>query len=130
DLGLERLRLVSYWSNHERERGVYDFEELDWQFRLAEERGVKISLSVGLRQPRWPECHMPDWAAKLPKDQWYPELKKYMAATVNRYKDSPVLESYQLENEFLLTVFGECPDHDPERLKDEFNFMRQLDPDK
>lgn len=127
DLGFERLRLVSYWSNIERERGTYDFSELDWQFKLAEERGVKVTLAVGLRQPRWPECHMPLWAKETGKSEWYPALQDFMAATVNRYKHSPALESYQLENEFLLTVFGDCPDHDRQRLIEEFELMRRLD---
>ena len=130
DLEFKRIRLVSYWSNMEQVRGTYDFSELDWQFRMAEEKNVKISLAVGLRQPRWPECHMPVWATDLSKEQWYPELLDFMAATVERYKDSPVLESYQLENEFLLTVFGDCPDHDRERLIEEFEYLRRLDPTK
>lgn len=129
DLGFKRLRLVSYWNVHEPEPDVYDFSELDWQFELAEERDVEVSLAIGLRQPRWPECHMPSWAQDTPKDEWYPELKEYMEIVISRYKDSPALVSYQLENEFLLEVFGECPDHDRERLVDEFNFVKKLDPD-
>ncbi len=130
DLGFERLRLVSYWNKHEAERGVYDFSDLDWQFAIAEEKGVDVTLTLGLRQPRWPECHVPEWAAELPQDEWYPELKDYMKATIERYKDSPALVDYQLENEFLLEVFGECPDHSRERLIDEFNFVKSLDPTK
>lgn len=130
DLGFDRLRLVSYWNKHEAERGVYDFTDLDWQFDIAEEKGVDVTLTLGLRQPRWPECHKPDWATDLPYDEWYPALKDYMQATIERYKDSPVLIDYQLENEFLLEVFGECPDHNRERLIDEFNFVKELDPTK
>jgi hypothetical protein len=129
DLGLKRLRLVSYWKNGEPERGKYNFDELDWQFRLAEEKGVDVSLAIGLRQPRWPECHMPKWAEPLPKDVWAEELKDYMREVILRYKDSPALVSYQLENEYFLKVFGECPDHSRDRLIDEFNFVRSLDPD-
>lgn len=128
DLGFEYLRLVSYWNMHEQEPGEYDFSELDWQFAHAEARDIEVSLAIGLRQPRWPECHMPSWAAELPKDEWYPALKDYMEVVINRYKDSPALASYQLENEFLLEVFGECPDHDRERLIDEFYFVKELDP--
>jgi len=128
DLGLKRLRLVSYWSNGEREPGEYDFSELDWQFRLAEDRGVQVSLAIGLRQPRWPECHMPEWAKQLPKAEWSARLKDYMSAVVLRYKDSPALESYQLENEYFLKVFGICPDHSRDRLIDEFNLVKSLDP--
>lgn len=129
DLGFEHLRLVSYWNIHESEQGIYDFSDLDWQFEHAEARDVSVSLAIGLRQPRWPECHKPSWAEGLPYDQWYPALKDYMQATIERYKDSPSLVSYQLENEFLLEVFGECPDHNRERLIDEFNFVKELDPD-
>jgi hypothetical protein len=127
DLGLKQLRLVSYWSKGEETRGQYDFSTLDWQFAMAEKHGVKISLAIGLRQPRWPECHMPTWAEQLPMTEWAPLLKDYMQATVERYKNSPSLVSYQLENEFFMTVFGICPDHSRERLVDEFNFLRSLD---
>ncbi len=128
DLGVRRLRLVSYWDEGEASPGKYDFTDLDWQFAMAEDRNVKISLAIGLRQPRWPECHMPAWAAKLPKDQWAIHLKYYMRAVIERYKDSPALESYQLENEYFLKAFGECPDFSRERLVDEFNLVRKHDP--
>lgn len=127
DLDVKHLRLVSYWEEIEHAEGVYDFSDLDWQFKLAEEAKVPVSLAVGLRQPRWPECHIPGWALLLPKEQWYPKLKNFMEAVVNRYKFSPALESYQLENEFFLSVFGECTDFDRERLIDEANFVRSLD---
>ena len=51
-----------------------------------------------------------------------------MTATVERYRDNPALESYQLENEFFLSVFGECPDFSRDRLIDEFNLVKRLDP--
>ena len=130
DLGFEHLRLVSYWNIHEEEQGEYDFTDLDWQFEHAEERDISVSLAIGLRQPRWPECHKPGWAQGMSMDEWYPHLKDYMEAVINRYKDSPVLESYQLENEFLLEVFGVCPDHSRERLVDSFEFVKELDPDR
>lgn len=128
DLKPTHVRLVSYWDDIEKTKGVYDFSQLDWQFAMAEEAGVKVSLAVGLRQPRWPECHMPVWQLKQPKDVWYPELQKVMTATIERYKIQPVLESYQLENEFFLSVFGECPDFSRDRLVEEFNMVKQLDP--
>jgi hypothetical protein len=127
ELGVRQFRLVSYWDDFEKVQGQYDFTELDWQFRLAEESGSKVSLAIGLRQPRWPECHMPKWAEAMPMSQWSVELKKYMKVVIERYKSSPALESYQLENEFFMTVFGICPDHSRERLVDEYNFVKSLD---
>lgn len=128
ELNVRQFRLVSYWKDYEKERGVYDFTELDWQFRMAEESGSKVSLAIGLRQPRWPECHMPTWAEPLAMSEWAPLLKDYMGAVIDRYKNSPALESYQLENEFFLSVFGECPDFTRDRLIDEYNFVKERDP--
>lgn len=128
DLGFRRLRLMSYWNEHEKQPGKYDFSELDWQMQLAESREAKVILSLGLRQPRYPECFMPDWATKLPKEEWYKRLSDYMRVVVERYKNSPALQAYQVENEYFLEVFGKCPDFNKQRLIDEFALVRSLDP--
>lgn len=127
DLQPAQVRLVSYWDEIETSPGKYDFSNLDWQFDMAEKHGTKVNLAIGLRQPRWPECHMPIWQLNQPKDVWYPELKKVMTATVERYKDNPALVAYQLENEYFLSVFGECPDFSRDRLIDEYNLIKSLD---
>ncbi len=128
DLNIRHFRIVSYWDSIEKTPGQYDFSELDWQFKKIQAAGGTVSLAIGLRQPRWPECHMPEWAAKQPKDKWYPQLKTFIGKVVNRYKDNPALDTYQLENEFFLKAFGICPDHTRERLVDEFNYVKRLDP--
>ena len=128
DLNIRHFRLVSYWDDIEKSPGKYDFTELDWQFKKLEKVGGTVSLAIGLRQPRWPECHIPAWHKNQPKDQWYPDLKQFIGTVVDRYKTSPALRSYQLENEFFLKVFGKCPDFTRERLVDEFNFVKQKDP--
>ena len=127
DLGIRRFRLVSYWNNHEPQPDQYDFSELDWQFDMIEAAGGEIALSIGLRQPRWPECHGPEWAMAKSVPDWTEDLKEYMGVTIDRYKDRDVLVEYQLENEFLLTVFGDCPDHSRERLIDEYNYVKTKD---
>lgn len=127
DLGVKRFRLVSYWENGEAQRGKYDFSFLDWQMEKAHAAGAKVSLAIGLRQPRWPECHLPKWAQEMPMSQWEPLLMDYIQATVERYRNHPALESYQLENEFFLKVFGECPDFTRERLVREYELVKSLD---
>ncbi|HUD03843.1 MAG TPA: hypothetical protein VMR51_03590 [Patescibacteria group bacterium] len=128
DLGFRRFRLVSFWDDSEKVKGTYDFSELDWQFSKVNEVNGQVTLAIGLRQPRWPECHEPDWAKGQPKSVWYPALKKYMTAVVNRYKNNPALKSYQLENEYFLSVFANCGDSSRDRLIEEFNLVKQLDP--
>lgn len=128
ELDIKQLRLVGYWDKIESKEGTYDFSELDWQFEKANAADAKVSLTLGLRQPRWPECHMPNWAKDEPMDIWSVQLKDFMRAVIERYKDNPALQNYQLENEFFLTVFGICPDFTRERLIDEYNFAKSLDP--
>ncbi len=128
DLGFRRFRLVSYWKDIEPVNGQYDFRELDWEFARVAEVGGTVTLAIGLRQPRWPECHFPDWVGnKQDEAAWYNELEQYMTAVIDRYKDNPVLGSYQLENEHFLTVFGECPAPTRSRLQSEFDLVKRLD---
>jgi hypothetical protein len=126
-IGVKQFRLVSYWSDIERTQGQYDFSQLDWQFKKAEAAQANVMLVVGLRQPRWPECHIPDWAAKEPMSQWQPQLENFMKAVVERYKDSPSLQQYQLENEFFLKGFGTCTDFSRSRLISEYNLVKKTD---
>lgn len=128
DLNLRHFRLVSYWRDIEKTPGQYDFTQLDWQFRQIEAVNGTVTLAIGLRQPRWPECHPPEWAKTEPKEVWYPQLKAFMAKVIDRYKNSPALDTYQLENEYFLKVFGKCTDFSRDRLVDEFNYVKQLDP--
>lgn len=130
DLGIKHFRLVSYWKNHEIKENQYDFSELDWQFDKIEEAGGTISLAIGLRQPRWPECHGPEWAMIKTVPEWTSDLLDYTAETIDRYRDRESLVSYQLENEYFLDVFGHCPDHSRERLVREYNFVKNLDPSR
>lgn len=132
DAGVRHFRLVSYWDQLEPAPGQYDFSLLDWQFKKAEAKGAKITLSLGLRQPRWPECHMPAWAARERPGVWKPQLEAYVSQIVNRYKNSPALDSYQVENEYFLKGFGNCEtipgSMDRGRLVSEYNLVKKLDP--
>jgi hypothetical protein len=127
-VGARNFRLVSYWDQLEPTPGNYDFSLLDWQFKKVEAAHGTITLSLGLRQPRWPECHVPAWAVGEPQTVWQPELENFIAATVNRYKDSPALKSYQVENEFFLKGFGLCANFDRSRLTAEYSLVKKLDP--
>lgn len=129
DLKPQQVRLVSYWEDIEPTDGHYDFKELDTEFAEAQAAGVKVSLAIGLRQPRWPECHAPSWAQvdSRPQSFWYPKLKSYMQAVIEHYKINPALDSYQLENEYFLKVFGKCTNFSRDRLIDEYNFAKSLD---
>jgi hypothetical protein len=131
NIGVRQFRLVSYWSDVEPTAGHYDFSQLDWEFAQADAAHAQIILTVGLRQPRWPECHPPSWVdTSKPTSTWQPQLEQYMTAVVNRYKNNPALESYQLENEYFLHGFGDCTNetYNRPRLISEYNLVKKLDP--
>lgn len=127
DLKFKNLRLMSYWDVHEAERGHFNFNDLDWQMDQAAKRNVKVSLSIGARQPRWPECHEPGWAHLLGGHSWKQTLYAYMEIVVERYKNHPALDSWQLENEGMNNWFGTCRQPDRERLIEEFTLMKNWD---
>lgn len=127
DLGIKQVRLVSYWKSIEPKEGYYDFSELDWQFAMANQYGAQVSLAIGLRQPRWPECHEPQWL-DFASNKWEMQLFQYMKAVVDRYKNNPALATYELENEFFMKVFGECQDFNRDRLIHEFKLIKKWDP--
>ena len=128
-IGVKQFRLVSYWSDMEPTQGNYDFSQLDWEFHKAEAAHAKIILTVGLRQPRWPECHAPSWVNLSQSDsQWQLQLETFMQKVVQRYKTSPSLQSYQVENEYFLQGFGICTNYDRARLVNEYDLVKRLDP--
>lgn len=127
DLKIRQFRLMSYWDEGEGSRGQYNFADLDWQMNEAAKRGAKVSLAIGLRQPRWPECHEPTWAKTLGKDEWKQSLYSYIETVVKRYQNHPALESFQLENEALAWWFGDCREQpDANRIKEEFRLVKSI----
>lgn len=129
-VGFRRFRLMSYWDEHEATKGKLNFKSLDEQIDTIAKAGGKISLCLGVRQPRWPENHWPAWALKLDRQKRTEAICAYIEAVVLRYKDNPAIENYQLENEALLKSFGENPDIDRNRLRREFKLVKRLDPSK
>ena len=130
DAGFRRFRLMSYWNEHEKQPGHYDFSELDWQIAMVSQAGGEISLCLGARQPRWPENHWPDWAWQAEKTVRDQALLPFIEQVVKRYAANSQITSYQLENEALLINFGERAEVDRQRLQAEYTLVKQLDPQR
>jgi hypothetical protein len=129
DMGIKKWRLPAYWDIIERERGQYDFSELDWLLAETKKRDGEVILSVGQRVPRWPECHIPLWA-KEDEELRKSALLKMIRTTVERYKDNPTVTTWQVENEPFLAIFGICPKFDPDFLTTEVALVHALDPSR
>lgn len=130
DLGIRHFRLVAHWPMVEPEDGVFNFTELDYQMRRAEEVGASVILAVGRRLPSWPECHVPEWTRGLSEAEREAKLFEYVEAVVERYKDSAALRWWQVENEPYIIGFAyeNCGDIDSAFLEREIAFVQNLDP--
>ncbi len=130
DLGVRHLRLAAHWPMVEPTPGTYNFAELDYQIKRAEEVGATVILAVGRRLPRWPECHVPEWAKTLDESSRQASLLAYVTAVVERYKDSPAIIHWQVENEPFLEVFAfeYCGELDIAFLEQEILLVKALDP--
>jgi len=129
ELGVRHLRLAAHWPMVEPSPGEYNFVELDYQVQLAEQVGATVILAVGRRLPRWPECHVPQWARELTSEKRDEAQLAYMTAVVERYRDSHAVIKWQVENEPFLSVFAfeHCGPLDEDFLAKEVTLVRSLD---
>lgn len=128
DVGVKKLRLPVYWDLVESKKGEYDFSITDWQLEEAAKRDAEVILTVGLKVPRWPECHIPEWAA-ADEELRRAGILSLMEKTVEHYKDNRTITTWQVENEPFLP-FGICPAFDVSFLEQEVALMRRLDPSR
>ena len=126
DLGVKNIKIASYWDLIERNEGEYFFEDLDWQIKEAENRGAKILLVIGMKTPRWPECHIPNWAKNLSQEERQERILKLIKKVALQYRDSQSIEYWQVENEPFFS-FGECPKISKKTLKEEIDLIKSLD---
>lgn len=126
DLGVKNIKIASYWDLIEPVEGEYNFEDLDWQLEEAKDNGVDVLLVLGMKTPRWPECHIPDWAKSLDKVGQQEKILDLVGKIVSKYKESRAISMWQVENEPFFP-FGECPWVDKEFLQEEIALVRSLD---
>lgn len=126
DLQLKKIRLSSYWNEIEPAQDNFQFDDLDWQVAEAKRNGASIILVLGQKQPRWPECHIPEWARSFSVQDRQSDLMKVIETVVDRYKNENSIVAWQVENEFFFH-FGECPEYDTAFFDREIAYVRSLD---
>jgi hypothetical protein len=129
DLKIKNFKIAAHWDLIEPREDVYDFADLDWQVAQAKERDAKIMLAIGMKTPRWPECHVPEWAKGIGKEKQQDEVLKMLAAVVEHYGNDRTITFWQVENEPLFG-FGQCPWIDKQFLIKEAALVRSLDAQK
>lgn len=129
ELGVRHLRLAAHWPMTEPINDVYNFTELDYQVKKAQEVGADVVMAVGRRLPRWPECHVPEWAQELSQEERQQQTLEYATVVINRYKESSAIKYWQIENEPYLEVFAKehCGEFDEAFFEREVAHFRSLD---
>ncbi len=128
DLEVRKIRIPFYWDLVEPEKEDYDFKDMDWMINEATKREVDMILVVGIKVPRWPECHIPSWADSYNKERQQNKILKLIEEIVFRYKDNNFISYWQVENEPFLD-FGDCPWYDKDFVLKEVDLVRKIDPD-
>lgn len=126
DLNAKQIKIAVHWDKIEPETEQYYFDDLDWQIEQARNYQAKILLVIGRKTPRWPECHIPDWAKNWTEQQQQEQILKLLKKIVSRYKNEETIWAWQVENEPFFS-FGQCPKTDKNFLKKEINFVKFLD---
>src|SRR5207249_2146429 len=88
DLNIRNLRLPVYWSEVEQIEGRYNFSEVDNYLHEAKVRNVEVTLGIGYKMPRWPECFAPEWAKKLTLAEKSPYILNLLEQEVKHFKAS------------------------------------------
>jgi hypothetical protein len=130
EMKIKHLRLAAHWTLVEPAPGMYDWTEIDTELSLANTYGADVIMGVGRRLPRWPECHVPEWARTLSWEDQKKEIRELITMTVTRYRDNSAIVYWQVENEPFLSVFAHehCGDLDRDFLREEIELVRSLDP--
>lgn len=132
DLEVRHFRLAAHWPMVMPSEDEWNFSELDKQLQLAQEHDAKVVFAIGRRLPRWPECHVPEWAKEKNWEEQKALLRTYIKEVVNRYKDNDAITYWQVENEPFLTVYAkeQCGDLDTAFLEEEIALVKELDPSR
>jgi len=123
DLQFKHLRIPAYWDRIEPRQGEYDFSETDWMIDEASKRNAKVTLVVGQKNIRYPECFYPKWLDLSNTKEASDRAKLMVVEVAKHYKNNPTIENWQLENEFLLKSFGNCPS----QLLTNYQLQKELD---
>jgi hypothetical protein len=128
DLGIRAFRIPVYWDEVESTEGEYTFDHVEWMMDEAQERGAYVTLAIGNRAPRWPECHPPTWTANRTTADVQGAEMEMITKVVQEFRDHPALYRWQVHNEPFFEQFGECPPPDEQFIKESIQEVRKLDP--
>lgn len=126
ELDVSHVRLPIYWSEVEQESSIYDWSVVDELMDVSEQQQIDLTLVIGMKVPRWPECHIPEWLEDAPNRLQHESVLRFIEEVVHRYKEYSSVHRWQVENESFFP-FGECPTTSTAQLKERVDLVRSLD---
>lgn len=110
ELGFNRIRLCSYWNEIEPVEGQFNFSTLDWLLDTCDRYNIEVVLAVGMKVPRWPEFHFPDWlqarhntGGRPDPIDWDKPLAdqalQFVEQVIQHVRHAPAIKYWQVENE-------------------------------
>lgn len=126
DLEVKDVRIPLYWSEIEHEEGEFDWSIPDALLQLSEDHGVNLTVVIGSKVPRWPECYVPDWAEKFSEIYQQQAVLKFIEEAVDRYKSSASVIRWQVDNEPFFP-FGICSQISQAQFQERVDLVRSLD---
>lgn len=127
DLQPKRLRLMAYWDVIEPQPDQFDFQTTDEMLIEAGKREIDVILVIGRKQPRWPECHEPNWVKQLTSGEKNERQIHMVEEAVKHFRQFPAIKTWQVENEPLFEFGYECPKLDSELARREIQAVKNLD---
>jgi hypothetical protein len=114
DLGARHVRLSAYWSDIEAREGIYDFTDIDALLDMAETRGARVTVSIGMKGQRYPEYWLPGWLRDrldgLPtgyaddQEELVRHVFPYLEAAARHIGAHPAVEALMVENEPFVSL--------------------------
>jgi hypothetical protein len=127
DLNPHSIRLPAYWEDIEPVQGQFDFSRYDRMLDETDMRGTDVIIVLGYKQPRWPECHAPNWWKELPKDQQDAAIIEMVHQSIMQLRHHTSITAWQIENEPFFPYGPDCPTVDRGLYKLELAMVRALD---
>lgn len=127
DLHPKKIRLPVYWSKLEPRQGQFDFTAMDNLLAETDKRGIGVIVGLGKKQPRWPECHQPEWYNQLDTKQQDQAVLTMVQTTVDNLKNHQSITGWQIENEPYFQYGPGCPVIATELYQKELAIIKQSD---
>ena len=136
------VRLPVYWEDVEPDPHTLDFSIIESLLDVVRKHNAtstvktRVVLTIGARNFLYPELHMPSWAGprsqpNIARMQAGSAYHAYFLGTVERYRDSPLLYAWQVENEpldYVPNVMTGDDQIDHEQIAWEIGQVHRLDP--